>query len=241
MKFKFLHTVLLALICSASYYVGSANAALISSYDFNGDFSDTLGNGGDLMSLGGAISDGRYKFADDEGLKLINGLLDTSSYAIEIKLLKSDVLDGGYSKLIDFLDLQSESGLYLYDNYLVFYPEASEFESDETYALNTDFVVGLVRSGGVLTYFLNDVSVYNFQDTDGSGVSSSNILHFFVDDNDPGSLGEIFSGSADFIRIHDDSSTFGLAPPSTNVPEPGTFTLFIFSMMALAARRSKRQ
>lgn len=237
MKFKYINAVLAGLILSASCFINVANAGLINSYDFNVDFSDTLGNGNDLTSFGGTIGGGSYSFADNQGLRLTSALTSTSDYAIEINIQNNDDLIG-YKKLIDFQDLTSESGLYLYENTLDFYPDDT---TAGTYLLNTDLIVGLARSGGTVELFLDGVSVYSFLDVNGEGVSSLNILNFFIDDDNQNSLGESFSGSVNFIRIHDDSSTFGMEPPMTNVPEPGTLTIFALGMIGLASRGFKKQ
>jgi hypothetical protein len=65
----------------------------LASYDFNGDLTDTLGSGPDLVELGGTISGGRYSFSADQGLKLSSGLPSTTVYAIEMKL-QGEGLDG---------------------------------------------------------------------------------------------------------------------------------------------------
>ena len=126
----------------------------------------------------------------------------------------------------------------MYENTFDFYPDDT---TAGTYLLNTDLIVGLARSGGTVELFLDGVSVYSFLDVNGEGVSSLNILNFFIDDDNQNSLGESFSGSVNFIRIHDDSSTFGMEPPMTNVPEPGTLTIFALGMIGLASRRFKKQ
>lgn len=126
----------------------------------------------------------------------------------------------------------------MYDNTLDFYLDDT---TAGTYQLNTDFIVGLARSGGTVELFLDGVSVYSFSDVDEEGVSSLNILNFFIDDDNKNGLGESFSGSVNFIRIHDDSSSFGVAPPITSVPESGTLAIFALNMMGIAARRFKKQ
>lgn len=92
MKFKFFNTALLGLILSGACFVDVANAGLINSYDFNGDFSDTLGNGNDLTSFGGTVGVGSYSFADNQGFRLTSALTNTSDYAIEMNIQNNDDL-----------------------------------------------------------------------------------------------------------------------------------------------------
>jgi hypothetical protein len=191
----------------------NANAALIKSYDFNGDFSDTLGNGFDLTPSGGTVSGGRYSFSDNQGLRLTSALPSTTDYAIELSFQMNDSLSG-YNKLIDFQDLVSDNGQYVFRGELSFYDIGP---TGGSVLLNTDFTVGLARSAGSIELFLNGTLLGIKADFSGQAVPGSNILNFFEDDTITGQS-ESFVGSVDFIRIHDDSSTFGTAP----VPEPAT-------------------
>ena len=207
--------VLLAAFASADI----AESALINSYDFNGDLTDTLGNGVDLTASGGTVSGGRYSFTANQGLRLTSALPSTTDYGIEIKLQMNDGLSG-FNKLIDFQDLASDFGLYVHDAALQFTDFTPKIGS---VSLNTDFTVGLARFGGSIELFLNGSSVFNGADSGTRAVPFSNILNFFEDDINFGKK-ESFIGSVDFIRIHDDSSTFGTDP--NVIPEPSTFCVW---------------
>ncbi len=82
---------------------------------------------------------------------------------------------------------------------------------------------------------MNGVSVFSASDG-GQVVSAGNIINFFEDDFRTGQ-GESFSGAADFIRIHDDASTFGTAP--SPVPLPAGFGLLLGALGALGLWRRK--
>lgn len=185
----------------------SANAALIKSYDFNDSLTDSLGSGSDLIASGGSVSGGRYNFSANQGLELNSALLNTSSYGIEMKLKMTDSV-AGWNKLIDFESLTSDLGLYIRSGTVDFYTSGP---AAGTVDLNTDFTIGFAVSSGSMDVYLN--SLLLFTTTSSQAVTTSNILNFFVDDNAT-SQNESFAGSADFIRIHDDASTFGTAPIS---------------------------
>jgi hypothetical protein len=83
------------------------------------------------------------------------------------------------------------------------------------------FTIGLERVGGVLTTFLNGVQIFSMADYNNAR-PLTNVLNFVVDDLDLGQPGsEAFAGAVDYIRIHDDRSTFGVTP----VPVPASLPL----------------
>lgn len=208
-----------------------ANATLINSYDFNGDLSDTLGNGNDLVSSGGSVSSGRYFFSNNQGLRLTSALPSTTEYGIEIKFKISDTLLG-YNKIIDFQDLASDIGLYALNSNIKFYTASPSVGS---ILLDTDFTLGFTRSAaGIIEGFINNVSIFSVADSN-QAVSAANILNFFEDDFHTGQ-GESFTGSVDFIRIHNNSSTFGNAP---TIPEPTTVLLLGSGLIGFMGMRKK--
>jgi hypothetical protein len=229
-------TALLAAIATGS----SAEGALLKSYDFNGDYSDTLSNGVDLIPSGGSISGGRYNFAINQGLRLLTALPSTTDYGIEIRFrVEDDVVS--FNKLIDFQNLTSDSGLYQYNGGLYFYSSGPQ-SPPGTVLLNTDHTVGLARSGGSIEVFLDGVPIaVPLVDGSNLAVPGGNVLNFFQDDNG-GS--EAFIGSAEFIRIHNDSSTFGLAPElaptSSGLPEPSSLTLLGLGVLGLIRLRPRK-
>ncbi|MCA8928301.1 MAG: hypothetical protein KDC18_09535 [Alphaproteobacteria bacterium] len=193
----------------------SANAAIIKSYDFDNGLGDTLGNGNALTASGGTVAGGRYEFGLNQGLRLTDALPSTTDYAMEIKFQVNDSL-GGYNKVIDFQDLSSDLGLYVLNGAVDFYTAGP---AAGTVALDQDFTLGLARASGTISVYLNGTSLFSVADG-GQAVSGGNILNFFEDDVAT-SQSEAFAGSVDFIRIHDDASTFGQAPPNVSVPLPG--------------------
>jgi hypothetical protein len=234
--------------CVSRFFLGSAlllsisaaNAALIKSYDFNGDLSDTLGNGLDLVASGGSVGSGRYSFDHNQGLSLTSALTDTADYGIEIRFQGNDF--GDFHKVIDFQGLASEFGLYIGD-YAVYFWDSSIWGAGSITNSIEDFTLGLSRSGGLFEFFLDGVSIPNDppadggppyipEDPSGIGISEFNILNFFEDDLAGDNQDESFAGSVDWIRIHDDSSTFGDEPISA-VPVPAALWLFGTALIGL--------
>lgn len=220
-------------------FAAPASAALIKSYDFNGNLADTLGNGLALVSFGGTISGGRYIFGFNQGLRLGSALPSTSSYAIEFKFeMTNDPTF--WNKLIDFENQTSDVGFYIGGDRLRFFNDTTG--GPDPIPLNTDVVATLTRNGATkeVTGLLNSVQQWSFIDTLNHGVSSVNTLHFFMDDfvtgpaTGPGGR-EHFAGSVDYIRIFD-------GPTSIGVPEPGTVALMAIGLAGLGwmERRKKK-
>lgn len=214
-----------------------ADAALVKSYDFDGTLADTLGNGADLQSLGGTLADGRYSFGANQGLRLTDALPDTETWANELGFRLNAGEDvGGYNKLIDFADRSLDQGFYTYSGQFNFYNLGLNAGS---VVAGQDLVVGLVRSAGKLSIFLDKVAVAEVADNGALGVPPANVLNFFIDD--ARTAGESFAGLVDFIRIHDDASSFGEAPDLQPAPVPLPATLPLLAgclgAMGLWARR----
>lgn len=204
----------------------SANANLINSYDFTTNLSDTLNNGLNLTASGGEINAGRYSFTDNQGLRLASALPGTTDYAIEIKM-QINGNTNNYNKIIDFQDLVSDRGLYINNGLIKFYSAGPA--NTGAISIDTDFTVGLARAGDSIDVYLNNTLLFSAVDNN-QAVSAANILNFFEDDNATGQR-ESFTGSVDFIRIHDDASTFSA------VPVPAAVWLFGSSLLGIAGMR----
>ena len=93
-------------------------ATLTHSYQFNGDFDDSLG-GPSLENPGGGgvLTSSTYVFDEGEGLTLKNAMVDNTDYSIEM-CLKVDE-DNDWRKIIDFKDLVEDEGFYVSPNDLL--------------------------------------------------------------------------------------------------------------------------
>ena len=220
----------LAAIVAIGMAAQPASAALIKSYDFNGDLTDTLGNGADLVAFGGSLGGGRYTFGNNQGLRLSSALPSTTDYTIEIKFEMTSN-PTFWNKLIDFQNRGSDTGLYVGGDRLQFFN--TTVGGPNAISLNTDVVVRLERNGttGQVVGSTNGVQQWSFADGGNLGVPGGNLLHFFMDDFNTGQ-GETFAGSVDHIRIFDSNPD--------PVPEPGTLALLGLGCAGFIWHRRRR-
>lgn len=218
---------------------GVSHAAIISSYDFDYSLSDTLRVGPDLEALDGVLGANGYEFSESLGLRASGLLPSVEDYAIELGFRVTDSV-ASYNKLIDFQELGSDYGLYIYSGSLQFYGAGSNVGK---IAVDSDVVVGITRQDQKIGLYIDNVLLGSFRDS-GRAVSSSNVLYFFVDDSIT-RQSESVSGTLDFIRIHEDNSTFGTQPAllapqgqrslngTTPVPLPATLWLMLAGLAGL--------
>ncbi|MEM7269829.1 MAG: VPLPA-CTERM sorting domain-containing protein, partial [Pseudomonadota bacterium] len=169
----------------------------------------------------------------------IDALADTSSYAVEF-LLTIDANAKSFNKLIDFQDLAEDEGFYTFLDELFFFNVGTP-ASTPNVPEDTPVLIGFERAGGVMTGFVNGAEVYSEIDAANLAVPGANILNFFIDDLDfgGGSQPEAFSGSVDFIRFHDDRSTFGQS--ATAVPVPAAAPLLLAGLGIFGWMRRRRK
>jgi hypothetical protein len=207
----------------------AANADLIKSYDFNGDLTDTLGNGLDLIASGGALGGGRYTFGANQGLRLDSALPDTNDYTIEIKF-QMDSVTPFWKKVLDFQNLTTDTGLYVAGDRLQFFN--TTIGGPTSIAVNTDVIARVTRDGGTnqVQGFINDILQWSFDDGGNIAVPGGNVLNFFEDDFVTGQS-ETMTGSVDWIRISS----------AVSVPEPGTLALLGIGLAGIGFTRRRKK
>ncbi len=182
------------------------------SYALNGTLNDSVG-GLPLEGNGGFFEGGRYHFDANQGLILRNGLTNTDIYSVEVAL-RVDTVNSSFAKLLDFLNLGSDVGIYLFGEEFIFYNFG--FESPRNIALGEDFVFVVTQNSIGETRGYVDGEL---QFTIGGGNNASspdNVLHFMIDDQVTTQI-ESATGSIDYIRIYDgalsDAEVAALIPP----------------------------
>jgi hypothetical protein len=184
--------------------------AATADYLFQGSLESSLGRVPDLAGVGGGTGvftvDGTtgttvLRFAGGRGLKLTptTGVIGSSAYTIEL-LFRFDFVSE-YRKIIDFKGGSEDSGLYVLDGCLTFFPK----EQNALISIRPDSYVQVVltrdRSGEVVGY-VDGVRQFAFDDRRGlAEVNGRKILRFFVDDRT--TTGEHSSGAVSQIRLFD--------------------------------------
>jgi hypothetical protein len=192
-------------------------------YTFDANVADQYG-GPALVADGGTVAGGRYTFGANQGLRLINGLADTSTYSVAMTF-EVDSLSPFFKKVIDFQDLTSGNGLYLVGAQLQLYPGGI---GQTSVSANTDCKMVLVRDGstGITSIYLNGVLEQAYSDFVSSvAVPSTNVLRFFE-----GGFFEVVGGSVDVIAMYDQalsaSDVAELAAGATHVTANQTLVQF---------------
>jgi hypothetical protein len=159
------------------------------------------------------VNDNVLRFAHGTGLSMANGQSGTGqevpseTYSIVVLFRLSEI--GGYDRLIDIKDGVSDSGVYLRDGSLVFFPDSTAGSR----VVRTDEWVQVVvtRSAtGSFRGFLDGAQQFQFNDTAGNALIEST-LRFFVDNTSGDTTGEHSAGAVARIRL------FGRALSTTEI------------------------
>lgn len=184
--------------------------AATADYLFQGSLESSLGRAPDLAGVGAGsgvftvdASTGTtvLRFAGGRGLSLTptTGVIRSSAYTIEL-LFRLDFVSK-YRKIIDFKDGSDDSGLYVLDGCLTFFPR----EQDALTSIGADSYVQVVltrdTSDRVVGY-VDGVRQFAFADSRGlAEVNAKKTLRFFVDDHT--TTGEHSSGAVSQVRLFD--------------------------------------
>jgi hypothetical protein len=189
--------------------VTSSGPTPLHQYRFAGNYKDDYG-GPPLVGFGGTFGAGGYEFAPDEGL-IATGVVPRT-YTIDLEFA-FDTVDS-WRKIIDFRDLSTDEGLYVYDTCLQFVVvSGTTFQtSPPLLSPRTPARITLSRdAAGTVVGAINGLDVLTFADTAGVGaVQIGAGTSFFVDDSVTNT--EVSSGAVSRIRIYDaalDASTLG--------------------------------
>jgi hypothetical protein len=185
-------------------------AVATADYRFTGTLASSVGVAPDLVEIGpgtsgfsdeGMIGRAVLSLGGGRGLSLTptTGVIGRGEYTIEL-LFRFDRLDG-YRKILDFKDGSDDSGLYVLDGCLNFFPRRPRSST----AIEADRYVQVVLtrdpSARVVAY-VDGVRQFTFRDRLGfAELDASETLRFFADDSVTG--GEYSSGAVSQIRLYD--------------------------------------
>ncbi|HEX4418258.1 MAG TPA: hypothetical protein VH165_10190 [Kofleriaceae bacterium] len=168
-------------------------------YRFAGNYKDDY-SGPPLVGFGGTFGTDGYEFAPDEGL-IATGVVPRT-YTIDLEFVFDNV--DSWRKIIDFKDLSTDEGLYVYDNCLQFVVvSGTTFQtSPPLLSPRTPARITLSRdAAGTVVGAINGLSVLTFADTAGVGaVQLDTGVTFFVDDSVTNT--EVSSGAVSRIRVY---------------------------------------
>lgn len=188
--------------------------AATADYLFQGSLESSLGPAPDLAGVGAGsgvftvdASTGTtvLRFAGGRGLSLAptTGVIRSSAYTIEL-LFRLDFVSK-YRKIIDFKGGSDDSGLYVLDGCLTFFPK----EQNAFTSIGADSYVQVVLtrdSSDRVVGYVDGVRQFGFADTRGlAEVNAKKTLRFFVDDHT--TTGEHSSGAVSQVRLFDQPLT----------------------------------
>ncbi len=157
-----------------------ASASLVHLYQFQGNLNDSVGSVA-LVNNGATVGAGSLTFGANEGPTLNAELGLAGTYSIGLQFSANDT--GAWKKVIDFQNLTSDSGQYLYVASLTFVNTYARLgQGDDTVNPNTKIDLVVTRDGSTYSTYLNGVSQYSFTDSGNFGVAQNAVFNFFRDD-----------------------------------------------------------
>ncbi len=251
-------------VCSfVGVLVPAALANPVASYTFNNTLAavqsgvaaltavDPLGTSGFQTTTVFGVSQTTYHFdgaatpvGDQGGLDFnTTGLISANNYSVEMVVELAG--SSGWRRLLDSLDRQSDSGLYIDPaNNLDSFPNGG---AGSPFSANTffDIFVTVSPSNTVTGYFSG---IQQFSETSASLDVATNTLGFFLDNVVAGGQGEWSSGNVALIKVFDTALTADQVASETadpfqgtsTVPEPATWMLALAGVagFAILKRRS---
>ena len=209
----------LALATLVSFFVifpsRSASAVPLSDadYRFQNKRSSSVGDAPDLTRIGrgtntfaNATVDGTsrtvLRFPKGNGLKLAptTGVVPNDTYTIVVLFELNDV--SNFRRVIDFKNGASDSGLYVQNGRLRFFPTSSA--GPTPIAANRYVQVVISRdASGLVKGYVDGTKQFEFGDANSDAViSGKNTLRFFKDNTSGGTTGEESGGSVARIRLY---------------------------------------
>jgi hypothetical protein len=184
-------------------------------YRFQGTYASLVGNAPDLVGVGGSsaafvfdasIDRTVLSFSGRGGLALTpaTGVVYRDVYTIEL-LFRFDRVDG-FRKIVDFKDGSDDTGVYVQDGCLTFYPRNARARTWIPRHENVHVLLTRDSSERVVGY-VDGVRQFAFRDAAGLAEIASDTLRFFADDST--TRVEYSNGAVTQIRLYDRALTAG--------------------------------
>jgi hypothetical protein len=193
--------LLIPLMSNQNAYAGFSGP--VHSFEFNGNFEDSLSNKIIENPFGGTVTSTTYVFDEGQGLKLNNPSVSNDVHSVEMCLKVDDNSD--WRKLVDYHNRIDDEGLYVNpDDRIDFYD--ADLESAKVILDDTFFHVVVTSGGGQqgvrdITVFVDGVEEYSFADIyRDAKISESDILWFVIDDTD--TTDEDTIGTLNYLNIY---------------------------------------
>ena len=166
------------------------------------------------------------RFPEGNGVDLptLSSVVPDDHYTVAV-LFRIDELDNvdltGYERIVQWSDDASESGLYVHEGRMEFYPRQSDEATGEAVGADEWVQVTVTRSRiGRLRVYLDGVPTLDFSDNAREGVvSAADVLRFFRDDTE-----EDTSGAVARLRLWNRPMSPTAVAALTELPPAATVT-----------------